>query len=124
MNSPASVLMPLLLGASLVGGCRGPVDSRDQSVHSDGGYTTSVPVGAVPMLKTNEVLRIALDALAAKSINTQTYRCDGIVFDPGATSSQTASGQWIVCFRRQPRSPDMEFFVAVNDKTRKARIYR
>ena len=113
-----SLLLALFLCA-----CRGPVANTYGQTEAERHQLVYVPAGAAPVLKTNELLQIAADALSGTGINFEGYACEGMVFDAGKTN-EPLSGRWILCFRRQPHSPDMEFFIAIDERTRQAKMYR
>lgn len=103
--------------------CRGPVANTNGDAQADRQQLVYVPVGVTPILKTNELLQIAAGALRSAKINVEGYACEGMVFDLGGTNA-VPPGRWILCFRRQPHSPDMEFFIAIDERTRQAKVYR
>jgi len=120
-------LVVQVVGAVLVlllySGCGAPHARIREPAEATVHVVINSSAGAVPNLATNDVMSLALAALANKRINTQGYVCSGIVFE-GASTNPAVSKKWILCFSRQPRSPDMEFFVVVDDNTRDVQVHR
>lgn len=123
MKTVLSYLLGVLAVVLLYCGCCAPQAHIREATEESGRVVINSSAGSRPSLETNAVMSLALTALANRKINTQGYVCRGIVFE-GLSTNAAVAKKWILCFSREPRSPDMEFFVVVDDQTREVQVHR
>jgi hypothetical protein len=110
--------------AAMLCSCRLPEANRlGPPVEAEEGYSIHIANGATPNLKPDEVLKIACDLVNSSEPSLRGAKCTDMLFtnDPNTPSG---SVEWLLRFRWKPWSVDMEYLVAVNDQTRKAKIHR
>ena len=105
-------------------GCHSPNGSH---VGSGGGGESAaipqvfVPYGIAPLLTTNDVLRIAVEAAVNRKYEVRNYVCEALIFEL-ASPERSAPNRWMAHFVTHKRSPDLDFFVFVNDANGKATL--
>jgi hypothetical protein len=82
-----------------------------------------IPPDSSPFFTTDQVLRIATEAVKTNRLSLVDYKCTDIIFGAGSMDT-TLSNKWVLRFAKQPESPDFEFFVVVEDHTGKSTLRR
>lgn len=102
-------------------GCRMPRPHSEEASRACPPQVIRVPAGVTPKLAAGEARRIAHAYLAAKGTNFRGYECTELVYLVGSDNGDRGN-KWLICFRHEPRSVDMEFFVSVNDESGQAEL--
>ena len=114
-----------LVLAILWAGCHAPPGAPGTTGRSMG-FTTparvSISPGATPVLSTNEVLKIAEDTAREHRFDLGSYACDSLMFQE-RFKKQGEPNRWVVHFVRKQPTPDSDFFILVDDATRKASLW-
>ena len=117
-------LVCLVFLAATLCACRLPEANRlGAPVEAEQGYSVHIANGATPNLTPDEVLKIACDLVNSSEPSLRGAKCTDMLFtnDPNTPSG---SEEWLLRFRWKPWSVDMEYLVAVNEKTGKDTIHR
>ncbi len=104
-------------------GCQVPQETVAQSRREKQQCVVSISRGSTPRLTTNEVFRIAHEFGKSKKIRLDSYVCSAVIFKDFAPTN-SLSGKWILHYELAPPSPDLDFFIDIDDRTGTAELVR
>ena len=78
--------------------------------------------GLVPLLQTDEVIRIACEAARKRRFKIDDYICEAMIFEGTYTNGHTPR-KWLLHFVPNLPSPDLDFWVTVEDGSGRTELH-